>query len=45
MRTLVDSHLSRYAEIWASGGVPRAVFPTTYEELLRITSGTPTEVE
>jgi prolyl-tRNA editing enzyme YbaK/EbsC (Cys-tRNA(Pro) deacylase) len=45
VRTLVDAHLARYDEIWAAGGVPRAVFPTTYEELLRITAGTPTEVE
>ncbi len=45
VRTLVDTHLARYGEIWAAGGVPRAVFPTTYEELLRITSGTATEVE
>jgi prolyl-tRNA editing enzyme YbaK/EbsC (Cys-tRNA(Pro) deacylase) len=44
VRTLVDTHLARYGEIWAAGGVPRAVFPTTYEELLRITAGTPTEV-
>ncbi|HEX5595355.1 MAG TPA: YbaK/EbsC family protein, partial [Micromonosporaceae bacterium] len=33
-----------YDEIWAAGGVPRAVFPTTYAELLRITAGTPAEV-
>ena len=30
----------RYGEIWAAGGVPRAVFPTTYAELLRVTAGT-----
>jgi prolyl-tRNA editing enzyme YbaK/EbsC (Cys-tRNA(Pro) deacylase) len=44
VRTLVDDALAGYAEIWASGGVPQAVFPTTYEELLRITAGTPAEV-
>jgi prolyl-tRNA editing enzyme YbaK/EbsC (Cys-tRNA(Pro) deacylase) len=44
VRTLVDTHLGRYAEIWAAGGVPRAVFPTTYEELLRITAGAATVV-
>jgi len=44
VRTLVDTHLERYPEIWAAGGVPRAVFPTTYPELLRITAGTPVEV-
>ena len=44
VRTLVDSALAGYDEIWAAGGVPRAVFPTTYAELLRITSGTAAEV-
>lgn len=44
VRTLVDLHLADYPEIWASGGVPRAVFPTTYAELLRITAGTAAEV-
>jgi prolyl-tRNA editing enzyme YbaK/EbsC (Cys-tRNA(Pro) deacylase) len=44
IRTLVDIALERYDEIWAAGGVPQAVFPTTYAELLRITSGVPAEV-
>jgi prolyl-tRNA editing enzyme YbaK/EbsC (Cys-tRNA(Pro) deacylase) len=44
VRTLVDADLERYDEIWASGGVPQAVFPTTYAELVRITAGTPAEV-
>jgi prolyl-tRNA editing enzyme YbaK/EbsC (Cys-tRNA(Pro) deacylase) len=44
VRTLVDTHLSAYDEIWAAGGVPRAIFPTTYAELLRITAGAATEV-
>ncbi|MEV1147050.1 YbaK/EbsC family protein [Micromonospora sp. NPDC049799] len=44
LRTLVDTALEAYDEIWAAGGVPRAVFPTTYSELLRVTAGTPTEV-
>ncbi|PZF83476.1 YbaK/EbsC family protein [Micromonospora deserti] len=44
LRTLVDTALQRYAEIWAAGGVPRAVFPTTYAELLRVTAGAPAEV-
>jgi prolyl-tRNA editing enzyme YbaK/EbsC (Cys-tRNA(Pro) deacylase) len=44
VRTLVDTQLGTYAEIWAAGGVPRAVFPTTYAELLRITAGTAVEV-
>ncbi|WDZ84365.1 YbaK/EbsC family protein [Micromonospora cathayae] len=44
LRTLVDTALAGYAEVWAAGGVPRAVFPSTYAELLRITAGTPAEV-
>lgn len=44
VRTLVDRALAAYPEIWAAGGVPRAVFPITYAELLRVTSGTATDV-
>lgn len=44
LRTLVDTALARYGEIWAAGGVPSAVFPITFPELTRITDGTPTEV-
>jgi prolyl-tRNA editing enzyme YbaK/EbsC (Cys-tRNA(Pro) deacylase) len=44
IRTLVDTALGLYQEIWAAGGVPRAVFPTTYEDLVRITAGTPADV-
>lgn len=44
LRTLVDTALAGYDEVWAAGGVPQAVFPTTYTELLRITSGAPAEV-
>ncbi|MGC5018132.1 YbaK/EbsC family protein [Micromonospora sp. DT47] len=44
LRTLVDTALGGYDEIWAAGGVPQAVFPTTYADLLRITAGTPAEV-
>jgi prolyl-tRNA editing enzyme YbaK/EbsC (Cys-tRNA(Pro) deacylase) len=44
VRTLVDSALGGCDEIWAAGGIPRAVFPTTYGELIRITDGTPADV-
>ncbi|GAA3746939.1 YbaK/EbsC family protein [Plantactinospora mayteni] len=44
VRTLVDTALADHPEIWAAGGVPRAVFPTTFAELLRITAGSPAEV-
>jgi len=44
VRTLVDADLAAYDEIWAAGGIPQAVFPTTYAELVRITSGTAADV-
>jgi prolyl-tRNA editing enzyme YbaK/EbsC (Cys-tRNA(Pro) deacylase) len=44
VRTLVDTALERYPVIWAAGGVPRAVFPITYAELLRVTAGTAADV-
>ena len=43
LRTLVDVSLARYATVWAAAGHPNAVFSTTYDELLRITAGTPIE--
>ena len=42
--TLVDVELARYAQVWAAAGHPRTVFPTTYDELLRLTAGTAAEV-
>ena len=44
LRTLVDVVLADYDVVWAAGGVPHAVFATTYDELVRITGGTPAEV-
>jgi prolyl-tRNA editing enzyme YbaK/EbsC (Cys-tRNA(Pro) deacylase) len=44
LRTIVDIALSRYDEVWAAGGHPHYVFPTTYDELLRITAGEAAEV-
>jgi prolyl-tRNA editing enzyme YbaK/EbsC (Cys-tRNA(Pro) deacylase) len=44
IRTLVDTALAAFPEVWAAGGIPHAVFPTTYDELVRVTDGTPTEV-
>ncbi|HEY8479296.1 MAG TPA: YbaK/EbsC family protein [Spirillospora sp.] len=45
IRTLVDVWLDRYERVWAAAGHPNAVFPTSFEELLKITDGTPVEVE
>jgi prolyl-tRNA editing enzyme YbaK/EbsC (Cys-tRNA(Pro) deacylase) len=44
VRTLVDTALRAYDSIWAAGGVPRAVFPISCAELLRVTAGTPADV-
>jgi len=40
IRTIVDVALDDHAIVWAAGGHPHYVFPTTYAELLRITGGT-----
>ncbi len=44
LRTLVDAALGQYDEVWAAAGHPHAVFPTTYDELLRLTGGTAADV-
>jgi prolyl-tRNA editing enzyme YbaK/EbsC (Cys-tRNA(Pro) deacylase) len=38
--TIVDVSLNDHEAVWAAGGHPHYVFPTTYAELLRITGGT-----
>ncbi len=40
IETLVDSALAAYDEVWAAAGHARTVFPTSFEELVRITGGT-----
>ncbi|WP_028936850.1 YbaK/EbsC family protein [Pseudonocardia spinosispora] len=40
LRTVVDTALASYDEVWAAGGIPHAVFPTSYRELLTVTGGT-----
>ena len=42
--TLVDRHLRSFQEIWAAAGTPHTVFPTTCDELLRLTGGTAADV-
>jgi len=44
IRTIVDVDLAQYPTIWAAGGIPHAVFPMTYAELLELTGGEPAEV-
>ena len=41
IRTLVDVQLRDHAQVWAAAGHPRALFPTTFDELLAITGGRP----
>ena len=44
LRTLVDADLAAYPQVWAAGGIPHAVFPTTFDELVAMTGGTAAEV-
>ncbi|MGE3287001.1 MAG: YbaK/EbsC family protein [Pseudonocardia sp.] len=44
LRTLVDRALAAYDEVWAAGGIPHAVFPTTFAELVAVTKGEAAEV-
>ncbi len=44
LRTLVDRALAGFEVVWAAGGVARAVFPTTFDELVAVTGGTPADV-
>ena len=44
IQTVIDVSLSRYSQVWAAAGHPRTVFPTSYDELLRLTRGHPAEV-
>jgi prolyl-tRNA editing enzyme YbaK/EbsC (Cys-tRNA(Pro) deacylase) len=44
LRTLVDTALADFDQVWAAGGIPHAVFPTTFEELLVLTGGTAADV-
>lgn len=44
IETVIDVSLSRYDQVWAAAGHPRTVFPTSYDELLRLTAGRAAEV-
>jgi prolyl-tRNA editing enzyme YbaK/EbsC (Cys-tRNA(Pro) deacylase) len=44
LRTLLDVSLGEFDVIWAAGGVPQAVFPISYPELLKLTGATEVEV-
>ena len=42
--TIVDIDLGNFDEVWAAGGHPHYVFPTSFDELVRITGGTPADI-
>ena len=42
--TIVDRALAEFDELWAAGGIPHAVFPLTYGELIRLTGGVEADV-
>jgi prolyl-tRNA editing enzyme YbaK/EbsC (Cys-tRNA(Pro) deacylase) len=44
LRVVVDKHLASYDVLWAAAGTPHAVFPTSYDDLVRLTGGTPADV-
>ena len=44
VRTLVDTALAAFPVLWAAAGTPHSVFPTSYEELVRICGGQPVSV-
>ncbi|MFM2411919.1 MAG: hypothetical protein RLZZ587_252 [Actinomycetota bacterium] len=44
VRTIVDTHLATWDVVWAAGGHPHYVFPTSFDELVRMTGGEPLDV-
>ena len=45
VRTIVDVELAGFPVVWAAAGHAKTVFATSFDELVRITGGTPREVE
>jgi prolyl-tRNA editing enzyme YbaK/EbsC (Cys-tRNA(Pro) deacylase) len=45
VRTVVDRALADHPVVWAAAGHPHAVFPSTFDELVRLTGGDPADVE
>lgn len=41
---VIDRHLADYDLLWAAGGTAHAVFPLTFDDLVRLTGGTVIEV-
>jgi prolyl-tRNA editing enzyme YbaK/EbsC (Cys-tRNA(Pro) deacylase) len=44
LRTWVDTALAAFPTIWAAAGHAHTVFPTTFDDLVRVTNGTATPV-
>jgi len=44
IRTVVDTALRAHTVVWASAGHPKALFPTTFDELLALTGGQAAEL-
>ena len=40
----VERSLARWEVVWAAAGTPHTVFPATFDELLRLTGGVPSDV-
>ncbi len=40
IRTLIDRDLAAYDQLWVGGGIPHAVFPLSYADLVTLTAGT-----
>jgi prolyl-tRNA editing enzyme YbaK/EbsC (Cys-tRNA(Pro) deacylase) len=41
IRTVIDVALEAHPQLWAAAGVAHTVYPTTFDELVRVTGGTP----
>lgn len=45
LTTIVDEALAGFPELWAAGGTPHTVFPLTFDDLVRLTGGTVSQVD
>ena len=44
IRTVVDVALAEHPQVWAAAGHAHTVYPTTFDELVRVTNGTASAV-
>jgi prolyl-tRNA editing enzyme YbaK/EbsC (Cys-tRNA(Pro) deacylase) len=45
VRTVVDQALAAYPVVWAGGGDEHTMFSTSFDELVKLTAGTPADVD